>query len=82
MILENDNDVVKLIQIYDSLESDDDDFSYSETSSSEENDNDVVDIPYQMTTVRKESTAMTILVIAVTGLVHRAIAIKSIWTLE
>ena len=30
---------------YDSLESDDDDFSYSETSSSEESDNDMVDIP-------------------------------------
>ena len=30
---------------YDSLESDDDDFSYSETSSSEESDNDIVDIP-------------------------------------
>ena len=30
---------------YDSLESDDDHFSYSETSSSEESDNDMVDIP-------------------------------------
>ena len=30
---------------YDSLEPDDDDFSYSETSSLEESDNDMVDIP-------------------------------------
>ena len=30
---------------YDSLESDDGDFSYSETSSLEESDNDMIDIP-------------------------------------